>query len=81
MLDELIVRNLGIIEEAHIEPGSGLVVVTGETGAGKTMLLGALRLLMGEASRRAAVGPFADEALVDGRFLFDPPTNQRFAGG
>ena len=72
MLDELIVRNLGIIEEAHIEPGPGLVVVTGETGAGKTMLLGALRLLMGSPSRRESVGPFGDDAVVDGRFLFSP---------
>lgn len=69
MLDELIVKNLGIIEDAHLEPGPGFVVVTGETGAGKTMLLGALRLLMGSASRREAVGPFGDEAVVDGRFL------------
>jgi DNA repair protein RecN (Recombination protein N) len=72
MLDELIVKNLGIIEEAHIEPGAGFVVVTGETGAGKTMLLGALRLLMGAPSRREAVGPFSDDAVVDGRFLFGP---------
>lgn len=71
MLDELIVKNLGIIEEAHMEPGVGLVVVTGETGAGKTMLLGALRLLMGASSRRESVGPAGDEAVVDGRFLFD----------
>ncbi|MEA2002830.1 MAG: AAA family ATPase [Actinomycetota bacterium] len=67
----MIVRNLGIIEEAHIEPGAGLVVVTGETGAGKTMLLGALRLLMGTASRRESVGPFGDESVVDGRFMFE----------
>jgi DNA repair protein RecN (Recombination protein N) len=71
MLDELIVENLGIIEKTHIEPGTGFVVVTGETGAGKTMLLGALRLLMGFSSRRELVGPFADEAAVDGRFLFN----------
>lgn len=70
MLDELIVKNLGIIEEAHLEPGPGFVVVTGETGAGKTMLLGALRLLMGSSSRREIVGPAGDDALVDGRFLF-----------
>ena len=69
MLDELIVANLGIIEHAHLEPGEGLVVVTGETGAGKTMLLGALRLLMGATGRREWVGPFGDEAVVDGRFL------------
>ncbi|MDJ0954099.1 MAG: AAA family ATPase [Acidimicrobiia bacterium] len=71
MLDELIVANLGIIAEAHLEPGPGFVVVTGETGAGKTMLLGALRLLMGAASRRELVGPFAGEAVVDGRFVVD----------
>ena len=70
MLDELIVKNLGIIDEAHLEPGPGFVAITGETGAGKTMLLGALRLLMGTASRRASVGPFGDEAVVDGRFMF-----------
>ena len=47
MLDELIVENLGVIERAEFRPGRGLVVITGETGAGKTLLLGALRLLMG----------------------------------
>ena len=71
MLDELIVSNLGIIGRAHIEPGRGLVVITGETGAGKTMLLGALRLLMGAPSKREAVGPSDIESVVDGRFLFN----------
>ncbi len=71
MLDELIVSNLGIIESAHLEPGPGFVVVTGETGAGKTMLLGALRLLMGTSARRDLVGPAGGESLVDGRFLFN----------
>ncbi|HHC07771.1 MAG TPA: DNA repair protein RecN [Actinobacteria bacterium] len=69
MLDELHVRNLGLIAEATIEPGPGLVVVTGETGTGKTLLLGALRLLGGEPARRDLVGPAAREALVEGRFL------------
>ena len=49
MLDELSVRNLGIIAAARLEPGPGLVVVSGETGAGKTLLLGALRLLCGRS--------------------------------
>ena len=52
MLDELAVENLGLITRAHLEPGPGLVVVTGETGAGKTLLLGALRLLRGDSARR-----------------------------
>lgn len=69
MLDELVVRNLGVIDEARLEPGPGLVVVTGETGAGKTLLLGALRTLLGDAARPDLVGPFGEEAVVEGRFL------------
>ena len=69
MLDELLVENLGIIQRAHLRPGAGLIVVTGETGAGKTMLLGALRLLFGGPARSDLVGPYGDEARVEGRFL------------
>jgi DNA repair protein RecN (Recombination protein N) len=69
VLDELLVRNLGVIEEARLEPGPGMVVVTGETGAGKTLLLGALRMLLGGESRPDLVGPFGDEALVACRFV------------
>lgn len=71
MLDELIVENLGLIDSAHLEPGSGLVAVTGETGAGKTLLLGALRLLRGDAARTDRIGPSGDESRVEGRFLVD----------
>lgn len=69
MLDELMVANLGIIERAHLQLGSGLVAFTGETGAGKTMLLGALRLLVGGPARSDLIGPYGDEARVEGRFL------------
>ncbi|MGI9609122.1 MAG: DNA repair protein RecN [Acidimicrobiia bacterium] len=71
MLDELEVANLGILAEARIEPGEGLVVVSGETGAGKTLLLGALRLLMGETARRDQVGPAGNEARASGRFVVE----------
>ncbi len=71
MLDELIVTNLGLIESAHVEPGAGLVVVTGETGTGKTLLLGALRLLSGGQARKDLVGPAGDEAVVQARFTLD----------
>jgi DNA repair protein RecN (Recombination protein N) len=71
MLDELSVQNLGIIQSARLEPGPGLVAVTGETGAGKTLLLGALRLLRGDTAHTDRVGPHAEEALVEGRFVFD----------
>jgi DNA repair protein RecN (Recombination protein N) len=69
MLDELLVENLGLIVRAHLEPGPGLVAVTGETGTGKTLLLGALRLLRGDAARTDRVGPASDEARVEGRFV------------
>ncbi len=68
MLDELAVANLGVIRAARLEPGPGLVVVTGETGAGKTLLLGALRLIGGGTAAADLVGPHADEARVEGRF-------------
>ena len=74
MLDELLVENLGIITRAHIEPGAGLVAVTGETGAGKTLLLGALRLLRGDPARSDRIGPDGAEARVEGRFLLDGDT-------
>nr|MBO2500245.1 hypothetical protein [Acidimicrobiia bacterium] len=75
MIDELVVRNLGVISDARLEPGPGLTVITGETGTGKTLLLGALRLLLGGEARPDLVGPFGDEAVVEGRF-FDADGNE-----
>jgi DNA repair protein RecN (Recombination protein N) len=71
LLDELAVRNLGLIPEARIEPGEGLVVITGETGAGKTLLLGALRLLRGETASKDQIGPIDEEASVEARLVID----------
>jgi DNA repair protein RecN (Recombination protein N) len=68
MLTYLRARNLGILEDASIEPGPGFTVITGETGAGKTMLLGALRLLTGEKAKPSSVGPFGDETVSEGLF-------------
>lgn len=69
MLDELSVGNLGLIPIAHLEPGPGLVVITGETGTGKTLLLGALRLLRGEQARKDQIGPNGDATTVEARFV------------
>ena len=71
MLDELSVSNLGIIEAARVEFTPGMVVVTGETGAGKTLLLGALRMLTGAPARSGLIGPHGDQARVEGRFFLD----------
>lgn len=69
MLEHLRARNLGLIRDAEIDPGDGLTVITGETGAGKTLLLGALRLLLGETSDSGVVGPFDSDAQADGLFF------------
>ena len=47
MIDEMQVKNLALIKQASLVPAQGLTVLTGETGAGKTALLSALKLLMG----------------------------------
>jgi DNA repair protein RecN (Recombination protein N) len=68
MLEQLHVRDLALIEEAWLEFGAGMTVFTGETGAGKTVLLGALKLLVGERADSASVRSGATEALVEGVF-------------
>jgi len=69
MLDELTVENLGLIPFARLQPGPGLVVISGETGTGKTLLLGALRLLRGESARKDQIGPTGHETVVQARFV------------
>lgn len=68
MLDFLRVSNLGVLTDAVIEPSPGLTVITGETGAGKTLLLGGLRLLRGEKADAASVGAGGERAQADGLF-------------
>ncbi len=68
MLHELRIQNLLLIEEASLDLGPGLNVLTGETGAGKTLLATALGLLLGERSRSGLVRPSAEEAYVEGVF-------------
>ena len=71
MLQELHIRNLGVIEESTAEFDSGLTVVTGETGAGKTMVVSSLRLLSGHRADASRVRAGADRAVVEGIFSFD----------
>ena len=71
MLEELHVRDLALIREAWLEFGPGMTVLTGETGAGKTALLGALKLLLGERADSGSVRAGAAEAVVEGRFVAD----------
>lgn len=68
MLIELKIENLLLIERAELSLGEGLNVVTGETGAGKTVLAHAIDLLLGGRSRKGIVRPGASEAYVEGLF-------------
>ena len=68
MLTELRVENLGIIAELQVTLGSGLTVITGETGAGKTLIVDALDLLCGGRADPQLVREGAGEARVEGRF-------------
>jgi len=69
MIEELGIRDLGVIAEATLPLGSGFTAVTGETGAGKTMVVTALGLLLGARSDAGAVRSGAKQAWVEGRWL------------
>ena len=71
MLAHLRVSNLGVLADASIDPSPGLTVITGETGAGKTLLLGGLRLVLGGPADARAVGPHDTMARVDALFVTD----------
>ncbi|WP_407320840.1 DNA repair protein RecN [Isoptericola halotolerans] len=68
MLEEIAIEDLGVIRAARVPLAAGLTVITGETGAGKTMVLTGLGLLMGGKADPATVRPGADRAVVEGRW-------------
>jgi DNA repair protein RecN (Recombination protein N) len=72
VLLELRIENLLLLERAELRPGPGLNAITGETGAGKTVLAHALDLLLGGRARPGIVRPGAREAYVEG--VFEAPT-------
>jgi DNA repair protein RecN (Recombination protein N) len=69
VLVELHIENLGVIEDVRIDLGPGLTTVTGETGAGKTMIVEAISLLVGSRADATVVRTGCDEARVEGRFV------------
>ncbi len=71
MLEELSISSLGVIEEATVEFGPGLNVVTGETGAGKTLVVTALGLLLGARADTGLVRQGAPRARVEGRLRLE----------
>jgi DNA repair protein RecN (Recombination protein N) len=71
MLEEVRITGLGVIDDAVLELSPGFTVVTGETGAGKTMVVTGLGLLFGGRADPARVRPGAQRAVVEGRLTID----------
>lgn len=69
LIEEISIRDLGVIADAKLHFGPGLTVLTGETGAGKTMVLTALGLLLGERSDSSAIRQGQEQAFVEGRWV------------
>ena len=69
MLQSLHVKNLALIQEAEVEFGPGLNILTGETGAGKSILIGSINLALGKKLSREMIREGADSALVE--LVFD----------
>jgi len=68
VLNHLLIRNLAVVDEVEVEPGMGLTVLTGETGAGKSILIDALSLALGERADSEAVRAGAPRAEVSASF-------------
>ncbi|MFZ4840847.1 DNA repair protein RecN [Mycetocola saprophilus] len=85
MIESIDIRDLGVIAQASLPLGPGFTAITGETGAGKTMVVTALGLLLGGRADAAAVRRGAHQASVDGRWNIDEATSVaervRDAGG
>ncbi|MBO3748610.1 DNA repair protein RecN [Streptosporangiaceae bacterium NEAU-GS5] len=71
-VEEVRIQGLGVIDEAVLELSPGFTVVTGETGAGKTMVVTGLGLLFGGRADPARVRPGSERALVEGTLVVDP---------
>ena len=77
MLTELRVRDLGVIEDLSLTFAEGMTVLTGETGAGKTLVVEALQLVLGGRANPTIVRAGATEALVEARFVVEAPEGER----
>lgn len=71
MLKNLYVKNLALIDEAEVEFGKGLNIMTGETGAGKSILLGSVNLALGAKAGKEMIRQGAEYALVEMTFIVD----------
>ena len=79
MLSRLTVANLAVVEKAQADFEAGLNVLTGETGSGKTVLIGALELVLGVRADSSIIREGAKEARVEAVFEFPPPRGKAIA--
>jgi DNA repair protein RecN (Recombination protein N) len=75
MLKTLYIKNFALIDELTIEFGSGLNIITGETGAGKSILIGALGVVLGERANQELIRAGADKAIIEA--VIDATNNER----
>ncbi|HSR21111.1 MAG TPA: DNA repair protein RecN [Anaerolineales bacterium] len=76
MLSELRIQNFAIIDKLDLKPGAGLVILTGETGAGKSIILDAVEMLVGGRADATVVRTEAEAALVEGVFSLRGPAGE-----
>ena len=76
MLSELRIQNFAIIDKLDLRPGTGLIILTGETGAGKSIILDAVEMLVGGRADATVVRTDSDAALVEGVFALKGPEKQ-----
>ncbi|HUG50469.1 MAG TPA: AAA family ATPase, partial [Terrimesophilobacter sp.] len=85
MIEEISIRNLGVIADATLPLGPGFTAVTGETGAGKTMVVTALGLLLGDRADSSVLRAGGGSAAVEGQWQVDADgivaTRAQDAGG
>ena len=77
MLVHLHVKNLALIEDIAVDFGPGLNILTGETGAGKSILLGSMQLILGAKPARGMIREHADYALVELLFQVENPRTEK----
>ena len=76
MLRSLSIKNFALIEEAEIQFDQGLNIITGETGAGKSILLGALSMILGERASTENIRTGAEKSVIEGVFTIKPAVAQ-----
>lgn len=75
MIKKLVIKNYALIDELDIDFGQGLSIITGETGAGKSIMLGALGLLLGERADTKAIADKNRKTIVEATFELNRPKN------